>query len=225
MEAQKYLYPILMFLCCCGIPLEVRAIRMRMPVLPEALNCRNENISFNLNLTRLSGYWYEAARVPNVQVLQCLNVSVPAEVEKDSLSLDLNFISTVNNGWQFTEESVEFPWNNYTQGGIFKLDYDTVTVTYKLMITDYENIAFVCGFGSISPVPLFKLFTRQREVSQDTIDTAKSLAESYGMGNQIAWEMQSPDECNGSGGLAPMAILMTTIAVLWGFSLRSPFLA
>ncbi|EDW49703.1 GM23438 [Drosophila sechellia] len=197
MEAQKYLYPILMFLCCCGIPLEVRAIRMRMPVLPEALNCRNENISFNLNLTRLSGYWYEAARVPNVQVLQCLNVSVPAEVEKDSLSLDLNFISTVNNGWQFTEESVEFPWNNYTQGGIFKLDYDTVTVTYKLMITDYENIAFVCGFGSISPVPLFKLFTRQREVSQDTIDTAKSLAESYGMGNQIAWEMQSPDECNG----------------------------
>jgi len=66
---------------------------------------------------------------------------VPAEIENDILSLDLNFISTVNNGWQFTEESVEFPWNEDTQTGIFKLDYDTVTVTYKLMLTDYENIS------------------------------------------------------------------------------------
>ncbi len=178
---------------------------------------RNESIHFNFNLTQLSGYWYEAARVPNVQVLECLNVSVPAEIENDILSLDLNFISTVNNGWQFTEESVEFPWNEDTQTGIFKLDYDTVTVTYKLMLTDYENIAFVCGFGSISPVPLFKLFTRKRELSQEMINLAKSYAEQYGMGNQIAWEMQSPGECNGSGGLFPMAILMATVAVLWGF--------
>ncbi|XP_039494463.1 uncharacterized protein LOC120453706 [Drosophila santomea] len=225
MEAQTYMCMILVILCSCGIPLEVEAIRMRMPVLPEALNCRNESIGLNFNLTRLSGYWYEAARVPNVQVLQCLNVSVPAEIEKETLSLDLNFISTVNNGWQYTEESVGFPWNNSTQYGIFNLQYDTVTVTYKLMLTDYENFAFVCGFGSISPVPLFKLFTREREVSQQMIDMAEAYAERYGMGNQIAWEKQSPGECNGSGGLAAMETLVATIAVLCFLRWRSQIFA
>ncbi|EDV49031.1 major allergen Equ c 1 [Drosophila erecta] len=223
MEVQtyKYMWIIALVLCSCGIPLEVEAVQTRMPVLPKYLNCRNESIAFNFNLTRLSGYWYEAARVPNVQVLECLNVSVPAEIEEGSLSLDLNFISTVNNRWQFTEESVAFPWDDSTQSGIFKLQYDTITVTYKLMLTDYENFAFLCGYGSISPVPLFKLFTRNREVDQAVIDKAEKFAEENGMGGQIAWEKQSPGECNGSGGLASMETLVATMAVLWGLSLRS----
>jgi len=54
MEAQKYMLPILLLFCCCGIPLEVGAIRMRMPTLPEELNCRNESIHFNFNLTQVS---------------------------------------------------------------------------------------------------------------------------------------------------------------------------
>ncbi|XP_017067671.2 uncharacterized protein LOC108105546 [Drosophila eugracilis] len=223
MQAKTYFWTILIVLCCCGNPLEVSASRMRMPTVPKALsafNCRNETIGKAFNLTRLSGYWYEAARVPNVQVLECLNVSVPAEVsDNNTLSLDLNFISTVNNDWSFTKESVDFPWDNSTQSGVFKLQFDVVTVTYKLVDTDYDNFAFVCGYGSISPVPLFKLFTRERELKQQTIDFVQSMAEKYGVGSQIAWDKQSPDACNGSGGLTSLAALMGFITVLWGLRL------
>ncbi|KAI8044659.1 uncharacterized protein LOC128255899 [Drosophila gunungcola] len=221
MQAQTNVFTILAVLGICGNLVSVAGSRLRMPRLPAALegfSCRNDSIGFNFNLTLLSGYWYEAARVPNVQVLECLNVSVPAEIEDKTLSLDLNFISTVNNGWQFTKDSVDFPWVNRTQFGIFDLHYDTVTVTYKLMYTDYVSFALICGFGSISPVPLFKLFTRQREISQAMIDLVKSVAEQNGVASQIAWDKQSPDECNGSTGPAPLAILISSITLIWGLS-------
>ncbi|XP_017118614.1 uncharacterized protein LOC108140409 [Drosophila elegans] len=221
MQAQKNVFTILAALCICGNLLSVTGSRLRMPMLPAALegfSCRNDSIGFNFNLKRLSGYWYEAARVPNVQVLECLNVSVPAEIEDNTLSLDLNFISTVNNEWHFTEDSVDFPWDNSTQFGIFDLHYDTVTVTYKLMYTDYKTFALICGFGSISPVPLFKLFTRQREINQTMIDLVQLIAEQNGVASQIAWDKQSPDECNGSTGPAPLAILIGSITLLWGLS-------
>ncbi|XP_016987145.1 apolipoprotein D [Drosophila rhopaloa] len=222
MRAETYISTILLIVCCSGNPLMVAGSRMRMPKLPaavEGFNCRNESIGFNFNLTRLSGYWYEAARVPNLQVLECLNVSVPAEIENNTLSLDLNFISTVNNDWQFTNESVKFPWDDSTQLGVFNLQYDKVMVTYKLMYTDYDNLALICGFGSISPVPLFKLFTRRREISQEMIDFVQSVAEENGVASQIAWDKQSPDECNASRAQAPLAILVGSITLLWGLSL------
>ncbi|KAH8363395.1 hypothetical protein KR084_009566 [Drosophila pseudotakahashii] len=218
MQAQTYIFAILVVLCCCENPLEVAGSRLRMPSLPKGLdqfNCRNESFGMQFNLTRLSGYWYEAGRVPNVQVLECLNVSVPAEIDNNTLSLDLNFISTVNNDWSFTQEAVDFPWDNQTQSGVFNLKYDTVTVTYKLVLTDYERFAFICGYASISPVPLFKLFTREREIGQETIDFVQSYAEKYGVASQIAWEKQSPDECNGSSNRTPIAILLAIISVFW----------
>ncbi|XP_017056118.1 uncharacterized protein LOC108097991 [Drosophila ficusphila] len=222
MQAQTYIFTTLLVLFCCGNPLKVESSRMSWPKMPKALgnfNCRNDSIGLAFNLTELSGYWYEAARVPNVQVLECLNVSVPAETDNNTLSLDLNFISTVNNDWQFTKESVNFPWDNKTQFGVFELKYDMVTVTYKLVGTDYKNYAVICGFGSISPVPLFKLFTRQREIDQKYIDLVQAMAEQMGVSAHIAWDKQSPDECNGSGGRAPLAILMGFITMLWGFTM------
>ncbi|XP_016952242.1 uncharacterized protein LOC108026059 [Drosophila biarmipes] len=221
MQAQLYISTILVVLSCCGNPLEVAAARLRMPSFPkemEKFNCRNESLGVHLDLSRLSGYWYEAGRVPNVQVLECLNVSVPAEIDNNILSLDLNFINTVNNDWSFTQEAVDFPWNNETQAGVFNLHFDTVTVTYKLVLTDYDNVAFVCGYGSISPVPLFKLFTRARQIDPNTMALVQSFAEQYGVASQIAWEKQSPDQCNGSRDRAPLAVLMGFIALLWFLS-------
>nr|XP_036673417.1 uncharacterized protein LOC108007000 [Drosophila suzukii] len=224
MQALTYVSTILVVLCCCGNPLEVVAGRLRMPSFPKELekfNCRNESFGMHFNLTRLSGYWYEAGRVPNVQVLECLNVSVPAEIDNNTLSLDLNFINTVNNDWSFTQEAVDFPWDDKTQSGVFNLQFDTVTVTYKLVLTDYDNFAFICGYGSISPVPLFKLFTRTREIDQTMIDFVQSYAEKYGVGSQIAWEKQSPDQCNGSSNRTPLTALLGFITLLWALSMGS----
>lgn len=163
--------------------------------------------------------------MPNVDVLACLNVSVPAEAGSETLSLDLNYISTVNNGWQFTNESVGFPWNNDTQHGIFNLQYDIATVTYKLVYANYTSVALVCGFSSISPIPLFKLFTRVPEISEQTRNIIQLVANSYNVSDQIVWEEQSADGCNGSAGQAPLAVLVGLIAMLWCLSFRKQILS
>ncbi|KAH8382934.1 hypothetical protein KR009_005846 [Drosophila setifemur] len=179
-----------------------------------------DNLLILFPLPQISGYWYEVARIPNVEVLECLNVSVPAAIENNTLSLGLNYISTVNGGWQATRQTVDFPWDNSTQHGIFSLDYDRVTVTYKLVYTNNFTLAFVCGYSNFSPIPLFKLFTRQRQINEEMINFIKLLADKYGIAEQIAWEEQSPDKCNGSRGQDPLTILIGCIVLVWGLSVR-----
>uniref|UniRef100_A0A6P4DVL2 Uncharacterized protein LOC108037397 n=1 Tax=Drosophila rhopaloa TaxID=1041015 RepID=A0A6P4DVL2_DRORH len=151
-----------------------------------------------------------------VQVMECLNVSVPSTIERNNLSLELNYVSTVNSGWNFTKEEVSFPWTNSTQYGIFNLDADSVS--YKLVTTDYVSIAVLCGYGSSSVIPIFKLFTRTREVSQEIYELINTQAEQYGYESLISWEKQSLEECGGSSGQAPLAALMVFITFCCGFS-------
>ncbi|KAH8382929.1 hypothetical protein KR009_005847, partial [Drosophila setifemur] len=164
----------------------------------------------------LSGYWYEAARAPKVDVLECLNVLVPAAIENNTFSLQLDYITTVTGGWEPTKESVQFPWTNSTQHGIFSLEYDQVTVTYKLAYTNYSDIAIVCGYSTISNIPLYKFFSRERQMSQEQIAFINVYIEKYGIADQIYWEEQSPAKCNGSALQAPLTILIGFIAILWG---------
>ncbi|KAH8265265.1 hypothetical protein KR038_002703 [Drosophila bunnanda] len=230
MEGHSLIWTLLLALCCCGNQVEVGASRLlsrMMPRVPEGWTCQNENIGgLSINLTDLSGYWYEVARVPNVDVLACLNVSVPAEAKNENLSLGLNYISTVNNDWQFTNESLSFPWDNETQHGLFNLDYGIATVTYKVVYVNYSSVALLCGFSSISPIPLFKLFSREPEISQQARDVIQYVANTYNVSDQIAWEEQSPDGCNGSAlSQAPLAVLVGLIALLWCLSFRKQALS
>ncbi|XP_022209793.2 uncharacterized protein LOC111065726 [Drosophila obscura] len=211
METHTFVVTLLIALCCCGMPQSKAAIRIpQIPDMPKQLDCRADNIGFTFNLTALAGYWYEAARVPNVDVLECLNVSVPSAIEEDRFALDLKYVSTVNGGWHYTEEQVDFPWDNTTEHGIFKLQYGMIIVTYKLMVTDYKSYAFVCGYGNISPVPLFKLFTRKRELNQTTIAVIQAVANRQGIGSQIAWEQQSLAKCSASS-------MQTSLGFVIGF--------
>ncbi|XP_020818395.1 uncharacterized protein LOC110191786 [Drosophila serrata] len=231
MEGHSLIWTLLLALCCCcGNQVEVGASRLlsrMMPRVPQSWRCQNENIGgFSINLTDLSGYWYEVARVPNVDVLACLNVSVPAETKNDKLSLDLNYISTVNDDRQFNNESISFSWNNDTQHGRFNLDYDIATVTYKMVYVNYTSVALLCGFSSILPIPLFKLFSRVPEISQQARDVIQYVANTYNVSDQIAWEEQMPDRCNGSApSQAPLAVLLGLIAMLWCLSFRKQTLS
>lgn len=147
--------------------------------------------------------------------MECLNVSVPNGIVNNTLSLGLNYIDTTNGGRSFTNESVDFPWNNSTQHGIFELQFEKVSVTYKLVFTDNAEVAFICGYGSISPIPLFKLLTREREISAEKIEIVKNIAKIYGVDSMISWQDQSPGTCNGSWGLTPLRILVVSIAFVW----------
>ncbi|KAH8271379.1 hypothetical protein KR018_007787 [Drosophila ironensis] len=240
MEARAIIWGIVLATFFSTNPLTIEAAQTGMLNLSSELkgfNCRNESVGGLINLTavsifglkcthkkitnhrlgQLSGYWYEAARVPNLAVLECLNVSVPdASDDNNELSLLLNYIDTTNGGRSFTNQTIEFPWNNSTQNGIFTLEYEHVTVTYKLVGTFYNQVALVCGYGSISPVPLFKLFTRQRQISQEIIALVDAIAQELDAANitdMISWQDQSLGNCNGSGSLAPLAFLIAVITV------------
>ncbi|XP_017102829.2 uncharacterized protein [Drosophila bipectinata] len=218
MEVPATILGLWIAMCLATNPLEVEGARFRIPSLPGNLkswNCQADNIGTQLNLTALSGNWYEAARVPNVAVMECLNVSVPNEIVNNKLTLGLNYIDTTNGGRSFTNESVDFSWNNSTQHGIFELDFEKVSVTYKLVFTDNADVAFICGYGSISPIPLFKLLTREREISEEKIEIVKNIAKIYGVDSMISWQDQSPGRCNGSWGLTPLRNIFFVIGFVW----------
>ncbi|XP_023178886.1 uncharacterized protein LOC111604880 isoform X2 [Drosophila hydei] len=147
----------------------------------------------------MSGYWYEAARVPNMDVMKCLNVSVPPTADI-KLKLYLEYISTIHEEIRAVKQTVSFPWNNFTKNSIFQLNYRArkmnVTVTYKVVYSDPQLMTILCGYSSISPMPLFKLLTRQRKLDQNIIDIIQADADKMGIGSQIIWTEQSPDRCN-----------------------------
>ncbi|EDW42030.1 GM25765 [Drosophila sechellia] len=131
----------------------------------------------------LAGTWYEALRVPIVPGMECLNVSIPSTVNADNLTLDLSYVTILNNSWSHSRDAVSFPWNNSTQYGIFHPDASEVS--YKLVTTEYVSIAVVCGYGTTSVIPIFKLFTRDREVSEEIFELINTHVEDIGYSSLI----------------------------------------
>ncbi|XP_030373767.1 uncharacterized protein LOC115623524 [Scaptodrosophila lebanonensis] len=185
-------------------------------------SCYANAKDFPIDLEKMAGYWYEAARVPNVDVLECLNVSVPATVSSsDKLDLELSYISTVNGKWLPTHEVISFPANSLENGN-FVLQFSSstlnVTVVYKLVYTDYSTVALLCGYASISPVPLFKLFTRQREINPAYKKLIEDKASNYSLLSQVYWEEQSVDSCNGGWRTVQLSEItwhLSVVLLLW----------
>ncbi|KAH8420941.1 hypothetical protein KR222_010853, partial [Zaprionus bogoriensis] len=166
---------------------------------------------------QVSGYWYEIARVPDVDVMDCLNISVPATADGE-LKLQLEYIGTYDNQRIAVRETVSFPWDESTQNSIFTLVYPTpimnITVTYKLIVVAKE-FTILCGYASVSPMPLFKLLTRQRQPNPSLITDLKTVLDTLGIAEYIIWTEQSPDKCNAAArsvAAGPVAILGLAIA-------------
>ncbi|XP_039494464.1 uncharacterized protein LOC120453708 [Drosophila santomea] len=217
MKDQVFIPSLLLALCICGIEAVV------LPRLPENIQdfkCEDEDIGFKFNLTDFAGDWYEALRLPNVPGMECLNVSIPSEVKDNNLTLDLSYVTILNSSWTLSREAVTFPWNNSTQYGIFHPDASEVS--YKLVTTDYVSIAVVCGYGKHSVIPILKLFTRDREVSEEIVDLINTQAEQYGYSSLIYWEKQSLEECREPSGQAPLAALVG-LTLLCGLSIWASY--
>ncbi|KQS39018.1 uncharacterized protein LOC26525991 [Drosophila erecta] len=213
MEDHMFIRSLLLAICICGIEANI------LPRLPENIQdfkCEEDDIGFKFNLTDFAGDWYETLQIPYVPGVECLNVSIPSEAKGNILTLDLRYVTILNNNWTVSREAVSFPWNNSTQFGIFHPDGSEVS--YKLVTTDYVSIAVLCGYGSNSVIPIFKLFTRDREVSAEIVELINTQAEENGYSSLIYWEKQSLEECREPSGQAPLAALVG-LTLLCGLSI------
>ncbi|KAL7727071.1 hypothetical protein ACLKA6_001013 [Drosophila palustris] len=142
----------------------------------QNFNCQKDVPRHPLILKNVAGVWYEIGRVPKTDVFQCLNVTVPDTAESE-LVLDLEYIRTYDGSRTPVKESLSFPWNINTQNSVFNL------------------LAIVlCGYSTLSPMPLFKLFMRQRELDQKTIDYIQAKLDESIIGADFVWTEQS--KCN-----------------------------
>ncbi|XP_017845666.1 uncharacterized protein LOC108602144 [Drosophila busckii] len=182
----------------------------------ETFNC-NDVKPHPLDLSFMGGIWYEAARAPNVDVLQCLNVSVPTSVT-DKLNLDLEYINTVGQQRTPVKEQVSFPWNNETQQSKFVLQFSnsamTINVTYKVVTAVPRMFVILCGYSGISPMPLMKILTWERELDANVKQNLTDILEKKGVAKYLVWEEQSPDRCNAAQWLRPAFGVYTAVALL-----------
>jgi len=71
--------------------------------------------------------------------------------------------------------------------------------------------------GSTSLIPIFKFFTRDREVSEEIFELINTQAEENGYSSLIYWEKQSVEECREPSGQPALAALVGLI-LLCGLS-------
>ncbi|KAH8311131.1 hypothetical protein KR044_004533, partial [Drosophila immigrans] len=171
---------------------------------------------FELYASQLKGIWYEAGRVPKTNALQCLNVTVPDNADSGDLELDLEYIATYDGSGRAVRETVKFPWDTYTSNSIFNLYYgsDYPTVTYKVIYTDPGLLTLICGYMAISPMPLVKILTRERELDEGMKGLLDQQMLRLGITDYFMWSEQDPDKCNAADRPAICVIAIIGIAFL-----------
>lgn len=176
-------------------------------------------LKYSLYILQLAGVWFEILRAPNMDVLSCLNVTVPDKAESD-LVLDLEYINTWDQSQSPAKETVSFPWDDYTKNSIFNLYYGAMgnkpTVTYKVVFTDYRQYTAICGFSGISPMPLMKLFSRRRHLDKKDVDNIEAQLDKIGLSEMVTWTEQT--KCNAADRSVAGIISTVAIAILWMLS-------
>lgn len=166
----------------------------------------------------MSGYWYEIVRAPNLEVMKCLNVSVPLTVDKE-LQLELQYIQTVDKKKPLVvKETLSFPWNEDTSKGIFKLQYDTplmnLTLTYKIQFSYPKQFVILCGYAASATLPIIKVLSRQREIPANQMLLINRLLEANGYADDIIWTEQSPDRCNAAARTEMAIVTILVLAIV-----------
>ncbi|KAH8297496.1 hypothetical protein KR044_013241, partial [Drosophila immigrans] len=148
----------------------------------------------------ISGYWYEVARVPDVDDSQCLNYSIPAKADADNkIDIQLEYVNTADGKWEPSKDSALFPWDDNAKKGIFSWTIGETTmlpVTFKMISTDNTSYAFLCGYMGIAPVQLFKVLTRQRELTAEQKTQVQQKFNDFGQSGTLIWVEQSEQKCN-----------------------------
>ncbi|KAH8384732.1 hypothetical protein KR093_007104, partial [Drosophila rubida] len=166
---------------------------------------------------QLSGDWYEVARAPDVDNTQCPKYELPSTPDADNyIDIKLEYVS--GSSGDAESESGRFPWDDDTKNGIFSWSIGGISklpVTFKVVDADSTSYVFLCGYMGIAPVPLFKILTRQRELSDAQKTNVQQRFNDFGQTATLVWVEQNEEKCNSAmratGG---SLLLLLVVAVL-----------
>lgn len=142
----------------------------------------------------MAGVWYEIGRLPSSDVPACLKVIAPESQLNDNYTLQLDYINNVNNGWQPTEESLVFPWNE-AKNGNFNLLYSdgsvNMTVKFKYL-GSMKGYTVVCGYSDFaSSVSIIRILSRNKLVNSTVKAEIDALAGQFHISlSQLTWVQQ-----------------------------------
>ncbi|KRF81913.1 uncharacterized protein Dvir_GJ26594 [Drosophila virilis] len=149
-----------------------------------------EGPSIPLNLTAVSGYWYEFSRLPKGMDIKCLSVLVPPTADTE-LKLILKYKITEDGKDRAIKETVSFPWDEATKNSIFVMKYGSASVTFKVLALFPTEVVFIC-----SSQPAIKILTRDNDPKQADLNEFKTNFASM-LGNvEMFYPDMTPKLCN-----------------------------
>ncbi|XP_013108440.2 uncharacterized protein LOC106087812 [Stomoxys calcitrans] len=138
--------------------------------------------SMSFDASQLNGTWWEVARNPAPSGnWDCVEVDFIAEPQ-NNLLIETTYSNTPSYLWVNQTMYTTVNLNNPTGNG-FNISYvngltNTSYTVYKLLQTDYENYAFICGYTNASdPTTTFGIvLTRQRYPNATVLNHYETMA-------------------------------------------------
>ncbi|XP_073847659.1 uncharacterized protein [Musca autumnalis] len=183
-----------------------------------------ESPGMSVNATQLNGTWWEVARNPApVGSWDCVEVNFIVEPQ-NMVRIETTYSNTPSYLWVNQTMYANVSIDDTNNGG-YNISYvngltNTPYTVYKLLDTDYQNYAFVCGYtNATDPNTFFGIvLTRDRYPNTTTLNEYEDMAsQNYGnfTNGTMSLITQSPT-CYAAGahGLHHYTILATVLAVM-----------
>ncbi|XP_065371280.1 uncharacterized protein LOC135963379 [Calliphora vicina] len=172
-------------------------------------SCSEDGVAMPVIPSQVAGVWYEIGRLPSSDVPACLKVIAPETKLDGNYTLQLDYINNVNNGWQPTEESLVFPWNEAKNGNFNLLYSDGIvkmTVKFKYL-GSMKGYTVVCGYSDFaSSVSIIRILSRNKLVNSTVKAEIDALANQFHISlSQLTW-VQQDGRCNGTDKLSVFGI-------------------
>lgn len=152
--------------------------------------------------------------------MECLNYTVPdSPNDNNRVELQLEYVDAANSKWDSVKESKSLLWDDSAKNGIFTWSIDessNKTTTYKLLETDLTSYALFCGNSDSTSLPLFKVWTRNRHLTDEQKTFIQEMFKQMLNLQYLNYVEQSEEKCNNSAmraaGGALLALALALIA-------------
>ncbi|XP_036335611.1 uncharacterized protein LOC118745999 [Rhagoletis pomonella] len=153
------------------------------------ISCQNATSLTNLN-SSFTGIWFEASRSP-ASAASCVGLNITTNGTAFSFSIT----SASNSSALYSNATSTYPLLNSTitplttnlsaqstfiapPGGFYYLPQANENVTVKVVMTDYTNVAFICGYSNTTNSSFGAILTRQRAVTSGILSTYAAMVNS-----------------------------------------------